>query len=74
MKDSTSWWRQQSSPAAAAAATSTPSSVLSDEEATTQLATELRRFVPDTALETSNIPDLQLAICRKLREVRMTSS
>ena len=35
-----------------------------------QLALELRRFVPDNALpDTKNVADLQLAICRKLREV-----
>ena len=38
-----------------------------------QLALELRRFVPDNALpDTKNVADLQLAICRKLREVSMS--
>jgi len=39
-----------------------------------QLALELRRFVPDNALpDTKNVADLQLAICRKLRELLPTN-
>lgn len=58
--------------AAAATTTSTTSSASDSEiqEATLRLADELRPYVPSNTLpENATTSDLQLTICRKLREV-----
>ena len=63
----------QTEPAQAAAASGeTDSAVASpDPDASAErLADELRPYVPQTALPTQGAEELQLAICRKLREVR----
>lgn len=61
--------------AAAASVTSSSSAAPSASESeisegAQRLAEELRPYVPQNALpDSAGVPDLQLAICRKLREV-----